>query len=159
MGTVDEGGRHSQVRRGSGDPNWQTALGSNATAGPQMAERSSGDRYAVAVMGRSSVGKSAITLRFVENRFVANYDPTIEDTYTKKTTIGGTVAEVTVLDTAGQEPLCALRRNWMRHQNGFLFVFLLSTGKLLTSRSGEFGRMRSNVCLNLGRIVFKLSTP
>merc|ERR1711924_428043 len=103
----------------------QTAVGSHGpNAGPQLAERAA-DKYSVAVMGRSSVGKSAITLRYTSNRFVRDYDPTIEDLHLKHTTIAGASACVSILDTAGQEPLCALRRNWMRSQNGFLFVFSL----------------------------------
>jgi small GTP-binding protein len=90
----------------------------------QMAERVH-DKFSVAVMGRSSVGKSSITMRYTTNRFVSDYDPTIEDLHIKQTTIAGGNVSVSILDTAGQEPLCSYRRDWMRHQSGFLFVFSL----------------------------------
>ena len=38
----------------------------------------------VAVVGARGVGKSALTIRFVSNHFVQEYDPTIEDYYTKQ---------------------------------------------------------------------------
>lgn len=33
----------------------------------------------IAILGGGSVGKSAITLRFITGQFVEEYDPTIED--------------------------------------------------------------------------------
>merc|ERR1712032_1504382 len=55
------------------------------------------ERYMVAVMGRSGAGKSALTLRYTSNRFVADYDPTIEDLYMKHTTISGAPACLEIL--------------------------------------------------------------
>merc|ERR550537_1791331 len=43
----------------------------------------------------------------------------------KHTTIGGGAACLEILDTAGQETYSALRRSWMQHGAGFLFVFSL----------------------------------
>merc|ERR1719491_2531223 len=96
-----------------------------------MAVRTS-ERFTVAVMGRSGVGKSAITLRYTNSQFVREYDPTIEDTHLKHTTIGGVPVCLNILDTAGQETYSALRRSWMKQDEqpkappkGFLFVFSL----------------------------------
>lgn len=83
------------------------------------------ERYTVAVMGRSNVGKSAIAIRYTRDRFVQDYDPTIEDTYLKDIVLDGTPACLEILDTAGQEIYSALRRSWMQHGAGFLFVFSL----------------------------------
>lgn len=33
------------------------------------------------MLGDGGVGKTAITIRFVSNRFVPDYDPTVEDAY------------------------------------------------------------------------------
>jgi GTPase KRas protein len=74
-------------------------------------------------MGRSGVGKTAITLRYTRDRFVQEYDPTIEDLHLKYTAVGGTAVSLEILDTAGQEAYSALRRSWMQHGAGFLFVF------------------------------------
>lgn len=89
-----------------------------------MAIRTS-DRYTLAVMGRAGVGKSAITLRYTRNRFVEDYDPTIEDLHLKHATVAGTPACLEILDTAGQETYSALRRSWMQKACGFLFIFSL----------------------------------
>mmetsp|Transcript_97416 Transcript_97416/g.160308 ORF Transcript_97416/g.160308 Transcript_97416/m.160308 type:complete len:247 (+) Transcript_97416:76-816(+) len=105
--------------------------GKDGKAGPQMAVRTS-ERFTVAVMGRSGVGKSAITLRYTNSRFVREHDPTIEDTHLKHTTISGIPVCLNILDTAGQETYRPLRRSWMKQDEqprappkGFLFVFSL----------------------------------
>lgn len=36
-------------------------------------------RYVLVMLGTAAVGKSAITLRYQSNKFVKDYDPTIED--------------------------------------------------------------------------------
>lgn len=48
-----------------------------------------GREYKVCVMGDGGVGKSALTVSFVSNHFVEEYDPTIEDSYRKQVTISG----------------------------------------------------------------------
>ncbi|KAN0035722.1 hypothetical protein ACTA71_005010 [Dictyostelium dimigraforme] len=45
--------------------------------------------YKVVVMGSGGVGKSAIIIQFIQNHFVDEYDPTIEDSYRKQVTISG----------------------------------------------------------------------
>ena len=39
------------------------------------------------VLGAGGVGKSAITLRFLNDSFVDDYDPTIEDNYVKQVVV------------------------------------------------------------------------
>ncbi|XP_072031040.1 circularly permutated Ras protein 1-like isoform X2 [Amphiura filiformis] len=45
--------------------------------------------YKVVVCGSGGVGKSAITVRFVSDIFVTDYDPTIEDSYRKQIVVDG----------------------------------------------------------------------
>ena len=45
--------------------------------------------YKMVVMGSGGVGKSAISIQFVQNHFVDEYDPTIEDSYRKQCVIKG----------------------------------------------------------------------
>lgn len=40
--------------------------------------------FKVVVLGSGGVGKSALTVQFVSNRFIEKYDPTIEDFYRKE---------------------------------------------------------------------------
>jgi GTPase SAR1 family protein len=39
------------------------------------------------VFGDGGVGKSALTIQFIQNVFVNNYDPTLEDSYRKQVTL------------------------------------------------------------------------
>lgn len=71
------------------------------------------------VVGGGGVGKSALTIQFIQSHFVDEYDPTIEgapsesfllqstdvvlDSYRKQCVIDDEVALLDVLDTAGQE--------------------------------------------------------
>lgn len=75
------------------------------------------------ILGPGAVGKSALTLRYTNNHFQEEYDPTIEDAYRKTVTIDGHVATLDILDTAGQEDFTALRGAWYRNKDGFLLIF------------------------------------
>nr|ACO10571.1 Ras-related protein R-Ras2 precursor [Caligus rogercresseyi] len=79
--------------------------------------------YKLVVVGAGGVGKSAITIQFIQSYFVTDYDPTIEDSYTKQCVIDGFVAKLDILDTAGQEEFSAMREQYMRSGEGFLLVF------------------------------------
>lgn len=57
----------------------------------------------VAVLGAGYVGKSALTLRFVRDFFVKDWDATIEDSYRKTVTVNNTTVPLEILDTAGQD--------------------------------------------------------
>ena len=59
--------------------------------------------YKLVVVGGGGVGKSALTIQFIQNQFPEEYDPTIEDSYRKQCLIDEEVALLDVLDTAGQE--------------------------------------------------------
>lgn len=54
-------------------------------------------------MGYRSVGKSSLSIQFVEGQFVDSYDPTIENTWNKVTRVNSTEYEVKLVDTAGQD--------------------------------------------------------
>lgn len=53
------------------------------------------------VLGSGGVGKSALTVQFVQGIFVEKYDPTIEDSYRKQTEVDGKQCMLEILDTAG----------------------------------------------------------
>ena len=54
------------------------------------------------VLGAGGVGKSAITVRFVSDTFVSDYDPTIEDSYMKQVVVDNIPEEMLVPQTAEQ---------------------------------------------------------
>ncbi|KAG5682290.1 hypothetical protein PVAND_011650 [Polypedilum vanderplanki] len=79
--------------------------------------------YKLVVVGSGGVGKSCITIQFIQSYFCSDYDPTIEDSYTKRLVIDEVVAKLDILDTAGQEEFSAMREQYMRSGEGFLLVF------------------------------------
>jgi len=83
--------------------------------------------YKVVMMGAGGVGKSAITIRFIQNHFVLEYDPTIEDSYRKQVRIDNEPAVLEVLDTAGQEEYSAMREQWIRYGEGFFIAYSITS--------------------------------
>lgn len=65
--------------------------------------------YKLVVVGGGGVGKSALTIQLVQNHFVSEYDPTIEDSYRKQVTIDNEACLLDIIDTAGQEEYSAMR--------------------------------------------------
>jgi len=83
--------------------------------------------YKLVVVGGGGVGKSALTIQFIQSHFVDEYDPTIEDSYRKQCVIDDEVALLDVLDTAGQEEYGAMREQYMRTGEGFLLVYSITS--------------------------------
>lgn len=79
--------------------------------------------FRLVVVGGGGVGKSALTIQFVQRYFVTDYDPTIEDSYTKQCYVDDDICKLEVLDTAGQEEFSTMREQYLRSGNGFLLVF------------------------------------
>ncbi|KAJ3115766.1 Ras GTPase [Nowakowskiella sp. JEL0407] len=92
--------------------------------------------YKLVVVGGGGVGKSALTIQFIQSQFVDEYDPTIEDSYRKQCAVDDEVALLDVLDTAGQEEYSAMRGKqlfllqfmvmYMRTGEGFLCVYSIT---------------------------------
>ena len=59
----------------------------------------------LSLLAAGGVGKSALTIQLIQNHFVDEYDPTIEDSYRKQVVIDGETCLLDILDTAGQEVL------------------------------------------------------
>ncbi|KAH8550139.1 ras-like protein 1 [Umbelopsis sp. PMI_123] len=83
--------------------------------------------YKIVAVGGGGVGKSALTIQFIQSHFVDEYDPTIEDSYRKQCVIDNETALLDVLDTAGQEEYSAMREQYMRNGEGFLLVYSITS--------------------------------
>jgi len=83
--------------------------------------------YRVLVLGSAGVGKSALTLQYVNNKFVDVYNPTVEDSYRKQAIIGGECYVLSILDTAGVEDFSAVRYHYMLTGDGFLCVYSITS--------------------------------
>jgi len=90
-----------------------------------MADRGANE-FKITVLGSGGVGKSALTIRLITGEYEANYDPTIEDSYRKQTTVDGEPALMDILDTAGQEEYAALQDQWIREGDGFILVYAIN---------------------------------
>ena len=82
--------------------------------------------YKLVIVGGGGVGKSALTIQLIQNHFIDEYDPTIEDSYRKQVTIHDETRVLDILDTAGQEEYTAMRDQYMRNGHGFLFVYAIT---------------------------------
>lgn len=88
------------------------------------------------------VGKSALTIQLIQNHFVDEYDPTIEDSYRKQVVIDGETCLLDILDTAGQEEYSAMRDQYMRTGEGFLCVFAIDNMKSFEDIESYRGQIR-----------------
>jgi GTPase SAR1 family protein len=52
------------------------------------------------VVGSVGVGKSALTVMFVQDMFVEQYDPTVEDSFRKQVEVDGVTCMLHITDTA-----------------------------------------------------------
>lgn len=83
--------------------------------------------YKLVIVGGGGVGKSALTIQLIQNHFIDEYDPTIEDSYRKQVTIDDETCLLDILDTAGQEEYSAMRDQYMRTGQGFLCVYAITS--------------------------------
>ncbi|KAE9555528.1 hypothetical protein FO519_001296 [Halicephalobus sp. NKZ332] len=85
-----------------------------------------GQVHKVIMVGSGGVGKSALTLQFMYDEFVEEYEPTKADSYRKRVVLDGEECSVDILDTAGQEDYSAIRDNYYRSGEGFICVFSIT---------------------------------
>ena len=83
--------------------------------------------YKLVIVGGGGVGKSALTIQLIQNHFIDEYDPTIEDSYRKQVTIDDETCLLDILDTAGQEEYSAMRDQYMRTGQGFLCTYAITS--------------------------------
>ncbi|KAK0230672.1 P-loop containing nucleoside triphosphate hydrolase protein [Armillaria fumosa] len=81
----------------------------------------------IAVLGARSVGKSSLIVQFVENRFVENYYPTIQNTFAKSVSFKGTEYDCEVIDTAGQDEYSILNSKYAIGIHGYVLVYSVTS--------------------------------
>ena len=78
----------------------------------------------VKMVGDSAVGKSSIVLRFCQDTFTENMNPTIGMDYKSKVMeVDGRSVKATIWDTAGQERYRTITSNYYRGSHGIIFVY------------------------------------
>ena len=83
--------------------------------------------YKLGVIGGGGVGKSALTIKYLRNYFIDEYDPTIEDRYLKQVTIDGDTCLLDIVDYAGQDEYSAMRDQFVRVLPGFICVYAITS--------------------------------
>ncbi|KAG3068406.1 hypothetical protein JG687_00017336 [Phytophthora cactorum] len=75
------------------------------------------------VLGYPGVGKSSLTTCFVENRFVENYDPTIENTFHKTIRVRNAHFVTDIVDTAGMDEYANFSQAASVGVHGYVLVY------------------------------------
>eukprot|EP01133_Synstelium_polycarpum_P004347 gene4347-5075_t len=96
----------------------------------------------IVILGSGSVGKSAITIRYVNGEFVDQYDPTIEDMYRKVIELGNDHFMLEIMDTAGTENFLVMRDLYIRNGQGFILVYSITA----KSTFYEIENIKDQIC-------------
>eukprot|EP00123_Amoebidium_parasiticum_P000254 comp10619_c0_seq1/m.5307 comp10619_c0_seq1/g.5307 ORF comp10619_c0_seq1/g.5307 comp10619_c0_seq1/m.5307 type:complete len:187 (-) comp10619_c0_seq1:615-1175(-) len=80
-----------------------------------------------AVLGFRGVGKSTITIQFVEGQFVETYNPTIENTFQKVITYKGHEYQCQIVDTAGQDETSIFPTNCSVGIDGYVLIYSITS--------------------------------
>ncbi|OSC98542.1 ras-domain-containing protein [Trametes coccinea BRFM310] len=83
-------------------------------------------RYTTVVLGAGGVGKSALVMRYGQNKFLDRYDPTIEEEYEVTVEYEGRRSVLNIIDTAGVEQFTGINENYIQRGVGFVLVFSLT---------------------------------
>ena len=95
----------------------------------------------IAVLGQSMVGKSALTFRFINNKFPTEHDTTIEDAYSIPAKIDDIQCQLEILDTAGQDDYQAMLDTWINSAEGFILVYSIDNKESFESTKTRFDRI------------------
>merc|ERR1712129_691730 len=77
----------------------------------------------IMMFGAGNVGKSALTIRFVTDQFLEEYDPTIEDNYRKTVCVDSNEILFDILDAAGREEFSSMHDYWIERAHIICLVF------------------------------------
>eukprot|EP00768_Dysnectes_brevis_P003285 gnl/Dysnectes_brevis/2360_a2786_2766.p1 GENE.gnl/Dysnectes_brevis/2360_a2786_2766~~gnl/Dysnectes_brevis/2360_a2786_2766.p1 ORF type:complete len:207 (-),score=20.22 gnl/Dysnectes_brevis/2360_a2786_2766:56-676(-) len=107
------------------------------------------------LIGSSTVGKSCILLRFVDNRFVSLHDLTIGVEFGNRTiVVDDQIVKLQIWDTAGQEQFRSITRSYYRGAAGALLVYDITRRESFENVAGWLKDARQHapdiVCMLVG---------
>ncbi|KAM9640138.1 ras-like protein family member 12 isoform 1-T1 [Morphnus guianensis] len=82
----------------------------------------------LAILGCRGAGKSALTVKFLTKRFISEYDPNLEDTYTSEELVDQQPVLLKVMDTADQDGPGNCER-YLCWASAFLVVYSINDRK------------------------------
>ena len=78
----------------------------------------------ILLLGDSTVGKTSLLTRYVENKFVENFTSTVGmDIYKQQINIDNKNVLLTIMDCCGQEKFKSISTSYYREADGIIFVF------------------------------------
>ncbi|KAK3778063.1 hypothetical protein RRG08_044679 [Elysia crispata] len=83
--------------------------------------------FNLALVGALGVGKSALTVKYITRRFIMEYDPDLEGTYTKHEDWDGQEVTVHVMDTCDKEDNDPSR--YLKWADAFLVVYSITSSQ------------------------------
>ena len=95
----------------------------------------------IAVLGQTMVGKSALTFRFINNKFPTEHDTTIEDAYSIPAKIDDTQCLLEILDTAGQDDYQTMLDTWINSADGFILVYSIDNKESFDTTKVRYERI------------------
>ncbi|KAK7206812.1 ras-2 [Myxozyma melibiosi] len=81
----------------------------------------------IAVVGSRAVGKSSMTVQFVEEHFVESYYPTIENQFSKIIRYKGQDYATEILDTAGQDEFSIMNQKHSIGVHGYVIMYSITS--------------------------------
>ena len=106
-----------------------------------MEEQPESISFKIAVLGQSLVGKSALTFRFINNKFPDENDSTIEDSYKIDVNIDNIKCSLEIVDTAGQDDYQTLVDTWINSSDGFILVYSIDNKDSFESMKSRYRRI------------------
>ena len=95
----------------------------------------------IAVLGQTLVGKSALTFRFINDKFPNEHDTTIEDSYSFTAKIDDINCQLEILDTAGQDDYQTMLDTWINSSDGFVLVYSIDNKDSFESTKKRYERI------------------
>lgn len=89
-------------------------------SGPERVRR-------IAIVGSSAVGKSSVTVQYVEKHFVESYYPTIENQFSKNITHKGVEYTTEIIDTAGQDEFSIMSQKHLLGIHGYMLIYSVAS--------------------------------
>ncbi|KAG8431136.1 hypothetical protein GDO86_019361 [Hymenochirus boettgeri] len=83
----------------------------------------------IVMLGYPSVGKSSLALQFIKGDFPEDYEPTLENNWSKTFVMGGEEFELEVVDTAGQDEYSLLPQSFIVGIHGYIVVYSVACSR------------------------------